>query len=159
MPGIRRRGGVLRLVLCAISTALRSGTLSVAENLCLRRSLSHRDRRSGRLIGSPGDIRRFGLPIGTAWPFNRPHRLEPFDPSVQLRIALQLQSQHRLVRIAVQPERGRGMRVRSSGRLLAIEQMRPAAGCWPTGLTSPTNSKTQSPKSKRATIGRPFDVH
>ena len=105
--GISRRGGVLRLSSGPFRPLSGRARCWSPRTCACGTPLSHRDRPLGRLIDSPGDIRGFGFPIGTAWPFHRRHRIEPFDPSVQLRIGLRLQSQHRLVRIAVQSERGR----------------------------------------------------
>jgi hypothetical protein len=45
MPGIGRRGGVLRFLVWAISAALRPRALLVAENVCLRQQLGVLQRR------------------------------------------------------------------------------------------------------------------
>ena len=45
MPGIGRRGGMLRFLVWAISAALRPRALLVAENVCLRQQLGGLQRR------------------------------------------------------------------------------------------------------------------
>jgi hypothetical protein len=117
MPGIGQRGGVLRLYLCAISTALGSRTLLVAENLCPRRSLSH-----SPFLVSDG----YSMALQSAVP---PPALRS-ERTVENRPPAPISASPRKDR---RPARARSrMQVRSSGRLLAIEQVRSAAVRRPT---------------------------